>query len=484
MDISCMKSVKLPSAKLILLLLIAALHCTHSFGQLGREHINVILDPPGTYQSALADFDNDGDLDLLGSRWGGNGHLVYFEMLDDQLTFAQERIFGDTSWWGLPQVSTQFAVADMDNDGDLDIVCEAEVASAFPFWVNDGSANFTRPDGEPSSPAANVTFRLGDFNQDGWQDVFFYQPGERQIAFNWNNGVGGAFTYQELPEIELPSHLGMKDILILDFDNDGDLDIALLYDRTVSNGKSFYLSILEQSCATCFELGPELEITSADDRFNAVETAVADFNQDGWLDISVSYSTYYDGNTSRTNTLAFLENQLGSGTFSVATYLPSYADHAPADIDQDGRIDLYALHDDDLVNNPSGDDIYAKHLLRNTGGFSFEVVPIDQISTGFSIAAGDIDQDGLIDLVATGENSSQAQYWWNRLENASGQWTAPSVLNERPDFMSDFALTDWDTDGDLDLISTTNNYVADSVADALYWFENADGLGNFAYPES
>ncbi|MEL7422378.1 MAG: FG-GAP-like repeat-containing protein [Bacteroidota bacterium] len=479
-----MKSVILFPIKYLLPLFIAALYCTTCLGQLGRENVNVIFDPPGAYRSTLADFDNDGDLDLLGSRWGGNGHLVYFELLDGQAKFARERIFGDTTWWGLPTVSTQFEVADMDNDGDLDIVCEAEAASAFPFWGNDGNANFTRPLGQTSPPIGNLIFRLGDFDQDGWQDVFFYQPAERQIAVNWNGGTGAPFVYMELPEVELPAHQGMKDILILDFDQDDDLDIALLYDKTSANGKSFHLSILEQTCETCFELGPELEIAAADDRFNFVQTAVADFNQDGWLDLSVSYSTYYSGNTTRTNTLMFLENQLGSGAFSVAASLPSYADHVAADVNQDGQVDLYAVYDDDLVHNPSSDDdLYAKHWLRNTGDFNFEVVPIDEIHTGTTVAAGDIDQDGLIDLISTGDYSSQARDWWNRLESTSGEWAAPVVLNDSPDFMSDFALTDWDTDGDLDLISTSFNYVADSVADALFWFENMDGLGNFAYPE-
>jgi hypothetical protein len=108
-------------------------------GQFVRLAGDPAVDDAGeTYGVSLADYDNDGDLDLFATRRFHEGNMLYandgtghFQRMDELAVSLDE---GDSyhSAWG-----------DLDRDGFLDVVVANREEDSF-FYMNDGSGGFTR----------------------------------------------------------------------------------------------------------------------------------------------------------------------------------------------------------------------------------------------------------------------------------------------------------------------------------------------------
>ena len=120
--------------------------------------------------SSWADVDNDGDFDLFVANWDGQTNQLF---INENGAFTEQISSAIASETGS---SFGSAFADVDNDGDLDLlVCNAYFAgqTTNSLFINDGSGNFTK---DTSSSLANHqgnTFgcAFGDYNNDGWLDV-------------------------------------------------------------------------------------------------------------------------------------------------------------------------------------------------------------------------------------------------------------------------------------------------------------------------
>ena len=98
------------------------------------------------------------------------------------------------------------SLADFDNDGDLDILggCAATITGQTQniFLENDGEANFTvRTNAIPSMETTAAVSLVGDFNGDGWMDAYIGggfddEPGEDFILLN--NGDGGTNNWLQI----------------------------------------------------------------------------------------------------------------------------------------------------------------------------------------------------------------------------------------------------------------------------------------------
>lgn len=149
---------------------------------------------------------------------------------------------GTASQWDDHVIESAFngiavlAIGDLDGDGDPDIAGTAASRNAIAWWQNPGpDGDVTRTWSERTDLASNFNGAAGvciaDMDQDGLLDIVAYSGGARQISWWKNPGpdqatTPGAWTKADIP-ITLQSITdGSPRVLPIDFDSDGDTDLA------------------------------------------------------------------------------------------------------------------------------------------------------------------------------------------------------------------------------------------------------------------
>ena len=93
--------------------------------------------PRDTNQSGSADFDGDGDLDVVAAS-GEDDRVLWFENTDGLGQFGEEQVVSE-DFDGAFYLGT----ADFDDDGDIDVIAAGIVANLVGWYENDGSGNFS-----------------------------------------------------------------------------------------------------------------------------------------------------------------------------------------------------------------------------------------------------------------------------------------------------------------------------------------------------
>lgn len=169
----------------------------------------------GNYSTIFTDFDNDGDTDVFISKCSGpacelhrnDGSGVYTDISAE----AQINITPIQTW--------SSAVADFDNDGDMDIIITASSGAHHYFRNNLDTSNsveeayteITSGSGWDTNSSTNIDNVAYDFDNDGFVDVL---AGGNQIMFNQGDGTFAPVGYS-----------GISVGGIGDLNNDGFLDI-------------------------------------------------------------------------------------------------------------------------------------------------------------------------------------------------------------------------------------------------------------------
>ncbi len=144
--------------------------------------------------------------------------------------------------------------ADVDNDGDLDLLTTEIVhwdvgQSSDPseLALNDGAAIFTRPGNEVTGLTrshdiiawndGDITAAIFDFDNDGWQDVYIGStdyPGARGLLYHQvSPGV-----FEAVPLSDGIDHTRSHGVAVADFDRDGDLDVVVGHSRARCGGET------------------------------------------------------------------------------------------------------------------------------------------------------------------------------------------------------------------------------------------------------
>ena len=187
-----------------------------------------------TESSLMADFDDDGVLDIYVARLQRKGSSLYLN--DGTGAFgdmsAQQDVFGAGGQMGA-------AAFDADGDGDLDVVL---VRGAFmdndhnQLLLNEGAGTFV--DATPGAweePARYRTAVAGDVDNDGDMDVF--TASDKGCAL-WLNDGKGAF---ERGLASAPwNGLSAASAILCDLDTDGDLDLLVRADGKQGGGPADY----------------------------------------------------------------------------------------------------------------------------------------------------------------------------------------------------------------------------------------------------
>lgn len=189
---------------------------SHQSGTAGAYSLGV-TSSGGNYASLWSDFDNDGDLDMFISKCSGppcelhrnDGNGVF----TDISAIAQINVTPIQSW--------SSAVADFDNDGDMDILIGSNGSTPNKFFrnnldttntVEEAYTNITAGSGWDTNTSINRDYVAYDFDNDGLVDVL---GSGNKIMFNQGNNVFAAVSYSS-----------MSVGAIGDLNDDGFLDIA------------------------------------------------------------------------------------------------------------------------------------------------------------------------------------------------------------------------------------------------------------------
>jgi hypothetical protein len=188
--------------------------------------------PAGTANSTKADFgdvDGDGDLDAIIANVGGEQLL-----LNDGSGF-----FADASvQLPLPvvdDISADVRLADVDGDGDLDILVSNEnpfpggVGAQNRLWINDSLGRFVDETLVRLPAAVDQTAAMlpGDIDRDGDLDLVVLNRGQENVLMNDGRGFFTDETSQRFPVTTDSTRGGA----LADVDGDGDLDVVTANSR-------------------------------------------------------------------------------------------------------------------------------------------------------------------------------------------------------------------------------------------------------------
>jgi len=350
------------------------------------------MDLTDLYTSSVAwgDIDNDGDFDLAMMGWDGtNRHFqIYKNGANNRLTLSQ-------SLTGVRK--GQLSFADYDRDGDLDLAITGEVTEygTTKIYQNDGNGTFS-DSGIETIDVYNSALAWGDYDNDGDLDLVVIgarmgAPGTVAKIYE-NYEKEGVVTFKDSGITDLtPVASGF--VAWGDYDNDGDLDLALSGEVDLTN---FICKIYENdyrnNSTNPFSL--KANLTGVRNSY----LAWGDYNNDGWLDIAIC------GQTTGEPVCEIWKND-GDGTFSGPQSLTGVSNSSLAwgDYDNDGDLDLV------VTGLTSGPEPSSK-IYRNKGDGTFEdsgISDLTPVDLG-SVAWCDYDGDKDIDLALTGDFGSGA----------------------------------------------------------------------------
>ncbi|ETR67815.1 MAG: hypothetical protein OMM_04937 [Candidatus Magnetoglobus multicellularis str. Araruama] len=170
--------------------------------------------------SAFFDYDNDGDLDILITGLSDNGKIAKVYQ-NTNGNFSEDT---DITLIGVRDSSS--ALGDYDNDGDLDILITGNSNSGRIAKVYENrSGNFSEDTGINLIGVSNASTSFGDYDNDGDLDILITgHTGSSIIAKVYNN-TGGNFSEATGITTLTGAHSGSSEFF--DYNNDGDLDIFI-----------------------------------------------------------------------------------------------------------------------------------------------------------------------------------------------------------------------------------------------------------------
>jgi hypothetical protein len=366
------------------------------------------------------------------------------------------------------------AWSDYNRDGYIDLlVCNGGyIGSRANFLhLNNGDGTFTRLTIDDVGSIVGDTggwrsAAWGDYDNDGYPDLFIVQPGQRRLYHNTGDGGFARVGDQEL--VSAVTHV--EGALWGDYDNDGWLDVLVVSGSNgyiVPGSNSLYHNE-RNGIFRKITTGPiSLDIPGGDVSYGGAWT---DFDNDGDLDLVIA-----GGNNYR----MFVYRNLGQGQFQAITEgdLPQDRCYAlyltAADYDNDGLMDLFLADFDGSCR-----------LFHNEGGGNFTKIIFTQGATHAQYGAwGDYDNDGYLDLfIACGEwTEAKSRFYHNNGDGTFTELTIGSPANELGEWRAIWG--DYDNDGFLDLFvgeyGQRGNVLYHNEGNANHWLMfNLEGTGS------
>jgi hypothetical protein len=331
---------------------------------------------------------------MIGHLQGSVGGLAFEK--SDQL------IQGACGAWGS-------AAADLDGDGDLDVVLGTLQPGPLAL-INGGNGRFSA---SPQTLGAEMhDIGIGDLNGDGAPDLFFAPIRRQQRPVYLNAGRLGFENHALVVD-------NSEAVQLVDFDRDGDLDAYL--------GKNSVLFLNDGRGRFTMTRLPISDYST-----------LVDLNGDGYADGLAP--AFGEGFVVRWNDR--------KGNFGEPLLTPcrsvTLCDYHGADLDGDGDLDVAYTEalDEKSRKLPSG-------VLWNdgTGRLSLGEQRLSPPTAYGSVASGDLNGDGRLDLVIT-DFERPAQVWLNA---GKGRFVDSGIRLGESAGLTNVLVGDLDGDGDLDV---------------------------------
>ncbi len=337
--------------------------------------------------------------------------------------------FDITKYTTFPQFTIPYAVAvaDFDRDGYLDVaVADASDPGSVTILFGNGDGTFrTGPSYSLTGGSTLTAIAVGDFNGDGVTDIvangLAQYPGETpqlQLLLGKPDGTFGS-------PVAIPSSANTHPgpLAVADLNRDGKLDLVVANLQLNGNGDASFTVLLGNGDGT---FSAPMETLSP---ASPQSVAVGELNGDGRPDLVVSADSEID-----------IYSGSGDGSFQlISTYalLDAFAS-AIGDFNRDGKLDI-------AITQLTGVEV----LLGNGDGTFASPVHYNTLLGTNGITVADVDGDGLPDIVATSTGSLNVL-----LGHGDGTFDAALTRTKGIGFgLASIAVGDFDQDGKIDLVT-------------------------------
>ncbi len=282
----------------------------------------------------------------------------------------------------------------------------------------------------------------GDLNSDGRVDIVVPHFGVNTVAVLLGNAMG--------PPTVVPLTIqGPGAVGIADFNHDGKLDLVISH----GNINTLFVAIMLGDGAGGFGSPTDFPVTLYQ------PLVVADFNNDGNPDVFL-------GNSSTGVSQMLLGNGSGGLAAPFQVVLTNNTKAVAADFNNDGKMDLAMQYD--------GSDPVKVALGDGTGHFGSVASFPGSYSLSGSIAAGDLNSDGKLDLVSSG----QADGFSVLLGDGVGGFGPANSISTGFSTIG-IAIGDFNGDGKTDVATTSGNLIQISLGNG-----NGGFISTTNYPVS
>jgi Bacterial Ig-like domain (group 3)/FG-GAP-like repeat len=331
-------------------------------------------------------------------------------------------------------------IADFNGDGKPDMAVAignaGAPASSVDVFLGNGDGTFHAAPSVPSTNATAGSIIAGDFNGDGKQDLAVVLPDVNQIQILLGNGDGTFTLGQNISDSSRPF-----EVVTGDFNRDGIADLAV-----VNFGGNNIIILLGKGDGTFTQAAQSPTFAAS-----PVSAAVGDFNGDGKDDLAVALDGVVSSDPGSVTIL--LGN--GDGTFTPTTQAqtlatsPSPTSITAADFTGNGILDLAVAS---AVNSASTDATI--NLFAGNGNGTF--MPASGLISyaGYnSIAFGDVENNGYVDLFAAGVTNAAVDIFYGQ-ENGISNDESSTGVGSGPIFV---AVDDLNGDGFADFAAVLNS---------------------------